>query len=114
MDAISRIVQLAISLATLLTLVWGLLKMFQSAAEARAARQEAVMASRNAEAAALLASEHAAGAVAGMQHISENVQKIEIATNSMKDALVAATDKAAGLAGEQRGRQQAADERAKE
>lgn len=35
-----------------------------------------------------------------------NVRKIEIATNSMKDALVAATDKAAGLAGEARGRAQ--------
>jgi hypothetical protein len=33
-----------------------------------------------------------------------NVRKVEIATNSMKDALVAATEKSAGLAGEARGR----------
>jgi len=39
-----------------------------------------------------------------------NVRKIEVATNSMKDALVAATAKSAGLEGEERGR---AQERAK-
>lgn len=35
-----------------------------------------------------------------------NVRRVEVATNSMKDALVAATEKAAGLAGEERGRQE--------
>ena len=34
-----------------------------------------------------------------------NVRLIEIATNSMKDALVAATEKSAGLEGEKRGRE---------
>jgi hypothetical protein len=35
-----------------------------------------------------------------------NVRKVEIATNSMKDALVAATERSAGLEGEARGRAQ--------
>jgi hypothetical protein len=43
-----------------------------------------------------------------------NVKKVEIATNSMKDALVKATGEAAGLAGEARGRAQAAEARTKE
>ena len=34
----------------------------------------------------------------------KNIEKIEIATNSMKDALVAATDKAAHAAGREEGR----------
>lgn len=37
-----------------------------------------------------------------------NVKKIEVATNSMKDALVAATAKASGLEGEARGRAETA------
>ena len=44
------------------------------------------------------------GVTIAIQIITQlNVHKIELATNSMKDALVAATDKAAGLAGEARG-----------
>lgn len=38
-----------------------------------------------------------------------NVRKIEVATNSMKDALVAATAKSAGLEGEARGRAESAN-----
>jgi hypothetical protein len=34
----------------------------------------------------------------------EDIRKIEVATNSMKDALVAATAKSSGLEGEARGR----------
>ena len=88
--------QLAVSVTTLLTLVWGFLK--------------AIVAARNAETAARLASASAIKATAGMQAVAENVQKIEIATNSMKDALIVSTERAAGLAGEERGRQAAARE----
>jgi hypothetical protein len=42
----------------------------------------------------------------------DDIRKIEIATNSMKDALVAATAKSSGLEGEARGR--AAEKRDRE
>lgn len=40
-----------------------------------------------------------------------NVRKIEVATNSMKDALIEATALSSGLEGEKRGRQAEKDER---
>ncbi len=85
-EATSQILQLAISIVTLMTLIWGFAQMVKNATESRAERKI----------------------------LHDNVQKIELATNSMKDALVAATEKAAGMAGEQRGREQAAEARRKE
>lgn len=51
-----------------------------------------------------LAAAHSAEVIKTVSQVAENVTKIELATNSMKDALVAATAKASGLEGEQRGR----------
>jgi len=52
-----------------------------------------------AEEAARLAASKAAEAAAGMIGVAANVEKIELATNSMKDALVASTAKASHLEG---------------
>jgi len=84
MDQLTSILQLVVAVLTLATLVWGLVKMFASAAEARGMRAEAVTASVRAEAAAV-------SAAAGVVAMAENVQKVEIATNSIKDALIEAT-----------------------
>lgn len=56
-----------------------------------------------AEAVALLAAEHAQQTVIAVHDVADNVQKIEVATNSMKDALVTATATASDLVGEKRG-----------
>ena len=91
-DETLRLVQLLVSLATFVTLAWGLAKMFKSAAEAKATRAEAVAASARAEGAALAAATE-------VRAMSDNVQKIETATNSMKDALILATAASSKLEG---------------
>ena len=45
-----------------------------------------------------------------LRQTQADVHRVEVATNSMKDALIVATDKASGLAGEKRGREAAARE----
>lgn len=85
MGELVQIIQLAISLATLATLVWGLVRMFQGAIESRAARTELLTATLRTEDAT--------------KGVAENIQKIELATNSMKDALVIATAESSRLGG---------------
>lgn len=57
------------------------------------------MSARSAESAAVVAATHAKEATLAIEQVIENVAKIEVATNSMKDALVAATAKASHLEG---------------
>lgn len=97
------IINLVVGMLTLVTLVLGLLRMIQVTREAREARALAVAATSRAEEAARLAATHAAAASKDILAMGDNVQKIELATNSMKDALVAAIAKASDLEGEKRG-----------
>jgi hypothetical protein len=60
------------------------------------ARHEAVSAAREAAA-------HAREAVAEIKNVSDRVEEVHVATNSMKDALVLATAAASDAAGEKRG-----------
>lgn len=69
------------------------------------AKRDAVSAADKAHDAAVAASIHAREAVSAITSVAENVTKIEVATNSMKDALVASTAKASDLEGEKRGRE---------
>ncbi len=105
-DEVLRSSELAVSTATFGTLVWGLIRMFKSAREAAAVRMDLLASNARTEAAAAIAADHAIKSISAVAAMADNVQKIELASNSMKDALVAATDKASGLAGEQRGREQ--------
>jgi hypothetical protein len=67
------------------------------------AKRAAVWAAHQAEDAAVAAAKHANENVTALGQVAENVQKIEIATNSMKDALIHTTAIASDLAGERRG-----------
>ena len=73
-------------------------------------KREVGRAARQAKDAAILASEHAAAAARGAQRavvaigeVAVNVSKIEVATNSMKDALVASTAAASHAEGKAEG-----------
>ena len=59
---------------------------------------------------AFLAAIRAGAAHAAVAEVKDDVRKIELATNSMKDALVQATAKASMAEGEAKGRQDAHDE----
>ncbi len=87
--------QFLVAVATLVTLVWGLVRMFQSARLSIEAREHAVKAANHAARAADLAHAAAAAAHDDIKGVAENMLKIELASNSMKDALVAATEKEA-------------------
>ena len=101
-DNVFRSVELLVSSLTLATLVWGLVKMFRSARAAEEVRTTLVATTARSEANSALAAEHAVSTGTKVDAMAENVEKIEKASNSMKDALVAASDKA----GELRGRQE--------
>lgn len=90
------VTQLLVQLVTLGTLGYALYRMFAITEESRASRARA-------EAAATLAAEKASLTAVAITRVAENVQKIETATNSMKDALVQSTAKASDLEGEKRG-----------
>ena len=51
----------------------------------------------------MLAVSHSESAAIALALVANNVQKIELATNSMKDALIESTAKASDLEGERRG-----------
>lgn len=82
MEITTFILQNSISLITLITIAYGLWRMIAATEEARRAR---------------------AALDAKMTGVVANVGKVELATNSMKDALVAATAKAAHLEGVREG-----------
>ena len=94
-------IQLLVSIATLITLAWGLLKMFEASAEARAARAEAMHAAKSAEHSAKAASQHAVAAVEKVVQLTGAVEQVVLNTNGMSSRL----EKLAGEAGEERGRQ---------
>jgi hypothetical protein len=104
-DHLLRFLELLVSSCTLATLVWGLFRMFKSARAAEEVRTALVASTGRAEVSAATAAEHSEAVRSEMVMMAENVQKIETASNSMKDALVAASDKA----GELRGRQEERD-----
>jgi hypothetical protein len=84
---------------------------YQRVMETRQAAQravEALAATGRAEEAARLAAAHAADAAAGVALFAVNVEKIELATNSMKDPLVASTAKASHLEGREEQRSEMA------
>ena len=100
-----------IAIATLATLVgtlalnaYVLWRMVLAQAESRQARTEQQAATRRAEASATAAAVHAETAVAAITEVASNVLKIEVATNSMKDALIVSTAKASEFEGAERGR----------
>ena len=62
-------------------------------------------AAQRAEHAALMAATHAQSATEKIDGVANDIHKVELATNSMKDALVSATAMASDLAGEKRGRE---------
>ncbi len=80
--------------------------MFKSAREAAAVRKDLLASNARTEAAAAIAADHSIKTISAISNMANDVQKIELASNSMKDALVASTAKASGLEGEQRGREQ--------
>lgn len=74
-------------------------------AERHEVARKAEETSQRIEVAAKNAAVSAKDALSAIAENTELTQKIEISTNSMKDALVAATAKASDLAGEKRGRE---------
>jgi hypothetical protein len=62
-------------------------------------------AAQRAEHAAVMAATHAQAATAKIDNVANDVHKVELATNSMKDALIVSTALASDLAGEKRGRE---------
>ena len=97
--------QLLVQLLTLGTLVWGLMKMFGSAREANLARQVAVTASQRAEEAALAAAQHVQAASQVVEGMAATIEKLEVNTNSIKDALIVAKEKEAFARGQQEERE---------
>ena len=98
--------QTAIETATLAAILvsiainlYALWRMIALTAEAREARRFAVAATRRSEDASMLAASNAADATVAITAVAANVQKIELATNSMKDQLVKSTAKASHLEG---------------
>ena len=87
------------NLCQMALLAYMLYRMIALTNEARVARIMAQDAARRAEGAAMLAASHALEAATTIVAVAANVQKIELATNSMKDALVASTAKASHLEG---------------
>lgn len=104
MDTALASTQLVLNVAMLITLVWALVKMFENARDSKVARAAAVAAATRAEEAACLAASHSLEAASKLAVVAQNVEKIELATNSMKDALVASTAKASEMEGAERGR----------
>jgi Mg-chelatase subunit ChlI len=78
MNELSLGLQIALNSATLIAILYGLWRMIQATREAREARRLQAAATAT---------------------VAENVQKIELATNSMKDALVKSTAEASRLGG---------------
>ncbi len=84
---------------------------YQRLAEARVAAMRAAeqsAATLRAEEAARLAAAHAVDAAKGVAAMAINVEKIEVASNSMKDALVKATAAASHAEGREEMRAEAA------
>lgn len=82
MDSVAIILQSAVSAVTLVVLLYGLWRMVQATTEARIAR--------------LRLEQH-------VNAVAIDIRKVELATNSMKDALVASTARASHLEGEKAG-----------
>ncbi len=108
MDLILSLVQIGVGLCTMALMAYTLWRMIALTAEARVARSIAVSATARAEKAATEAAAHAQDAKASIDAVASNVQKIELATNSMKDALIVATAAASHLEGREEMRGEAA------
>jgi hypothetical protein len=76
----------------------------EAARLAQSATASAAIDARRAQRAAAEASDHAKDAVSAIAENTALTRQIEIATNSMKDALIVSTAKASELEGEKRGR----------
>ncbi len=96
------------NICTMLLMGYTLWRMIALTAEARAARTTSVAATARAETAAVEAATHAQDAKASIDAMATNVQKIELSTNSMKDALIVATASASRLEGREEMRSEAA------
>ena len=105
---ILMLTQIGVAISTMMVMLYTLYRMVAITREARMARAEAIAATVRAEEAARLAAAHAADGVLAISKMADNVQKIELATNSMKDALVKATAAASHLEGREEMRAEAA------
>lgn len=110
MDFSLAIIQMAVGLATLAAILYGLWRMIEITREAKMARIEAVAASRRGEDAAFAAAAHAKDATSVIADVAKIVQKqgadlaeLTLNTNSIREQLVASTAKASDLEGERRG-----------
>ena len=99
MNELSLGLQIALNSATLIAILYGLWRMIQATRESREGRRLQAAATLRAEQASALAAAHAQDAATAVAAVAENVQKIELATNSMKDALVKSTAEASRLGG---------------
>ena len=98
-------IQVLTLLSILFAVIWAIWKISVGTMEVMETRKEIVATAIRAEVAAQVAANRSEMVTMEVRAQSENISKIERSTNSMKDALVAATRETGELIGERRGRE---------